>query len=109
MTPKIDLAEIEKIQLEFSRDVVAYQNSGDDMDGVSWVMQEGVLISANTAKQIASALEALPKLVEALRVTQQKMDDCDGNNFAWLFRTDYYECLLSEALTLFETTNPAKP
>lgn len=52
------LIERLKTSVEFA------EKEGENMDDVSWDMQEGILISYNEAKKIINAFEALQKIVK---------------------------------------------
>ena len=54
-------------------DSVAFaEKEGENMDDVSWGMQEGVLISYNEAKLIVKALSKQDALIKALNETENK-------------------------------------
>lgn len=111
MNPKIDLAEIEKITKELNNSVKQCKSNNEPLDKanwmhldkINWMHQFCVILTGKQAAEIAKALEALPKLVEALRNVNGHYNTPIGRRKA---NEGQLEALQSAdyALTLFETT-----
>ena len=101
---KIDLSEIERLENQI-RSYAMYENVVSDPD-----LRFPFKLSLDGCEKIATALEALPKLVEALEKiigfnTQQATDQYGNPE-----KAEKWACVkvAREALTLFETNKTVK-
>lgn len=82
------------------------EKEGENMDDISWGMQEGILISYNEAKKILFAVEALQKVMEWKMPVTGQFWDKDGKepmSYAAAFGSngerDYIKSIANDAIS----------
>ncbi len=98
MTPKIDLAEIKK-QAKHIRRYFEQEMGVQDPE-----LRYPYKLSLPACKQVATALEALPKLVNVLGTLQDAIDYMELERSQSLVIGEPEKEIIKQALTLFGTT-----
>ncbi len=99
---KIDLAEIEKLKTEIKLRYAMAVRDGDELTRGSWGYEEGQVYSHNEAKQIAEALEVLPKLFQVLQILDESISYMKNEESSELVISKPEIEIIKQALSLFK-------